>query len=437
MNLTRLFASSIVLALGAVACTGTTTPDPIAPECTDPAKAGCLVASSKQRATPSAPEADVTELTTGNTTFALNLYQQLRAKEGNVFYSPFSISEALAMTYAGARGNTETQMAAALNFTLPQDKLHAAWNNLDTALMSRGKGAKAADGKAFRLSVANALWGQIDFPFAAPFLDTLAVNYGAGMHVVDFINSPEPSRELINDWVAERTEDKIKDLLPKGSISGDTRLVLTNAIYFNAAWETPFKTSDTKDADFKKRDGSVISVPTMFGSQETGYGSGSGWSALRMPYDGNELSMILVLPDAGTLDAFEAGLNAEALDAITKSLGHHQVTITMPKFKFTSSFSLVEQLSTLGMTDAFSDKADFTGISEKGGLSISDVVHKAFVGVDEAGTEAAAATGVVIGVTSAPEPAEIHLDHPFLFFIRDNATGAILFFGRVEDPSAE
>lgn len=436
MNLTRFLASSFVLALGAAACTSTTDPVPSPPECSDPATPGCLVASTKQRATPSAPAADVSELVKGNTGFALSLYQQLRTEPGNLFYSPFSISEALAMTWAGARADTATQMATALQFTLPQEQLHPAFNSLDTALMSRGKNAKATDGKGFRLNIANALWGQTSFPFAEPFLDTLAINYGAGMHVVDFEGAPEPSRELINQWVADRTEDKIKDLLPKGSVSSDTRLVLTNAIYFNAAWLNPFEKSKTKDADFKKVDGSTISVPTLFGSQETDYGSGAGWAAVSLPYDGNELSMILVLPEAGTLDAFEASLTADTLDGIAKSLGNHQVVMSLPKFKFSSSFGLVEQLSALGMADAFSDKADFTGITDKGGLSISDVVHKAFVNVDEAGTEAAAATGVVVGVTSAPEPAEIHLDHPFLFFIRDNATGSVLFFGRVVDPSA-
>jgi serpin B len=437
MKLNRLLAPSFLFVLASAACSETTPSGPSpSEECTDPAKAGCVVASTKQRQSPSAPAADVNELVTGNTAFALSLYQQLRSEKGNLFYSPFSISAALAMTWAGARTTTEAQMAEALHFTLPQEKLHPAFNTLDAALMSRGKNAKASDGKGFRLNIANALWGQTSFPFAAPFLDTLALNYGAGMHVVDFEGAPEPARELINGWVEERTEGKIKDLLPKGSVSSDTRLVLTNAIYFNAAWLNPFETSATKNADFKKSDGTTVNVPFLAGSQETAYGTGEGWEALSLPYDGNELSMLLVLPEAGTLEAFEASLDADKIAAISSSMSDYQVVMTLPKFKFESSFSLVDQLSALGMEEAFSDKADFTGISDKGGLSISDVVHKAYVGVNEAGTEAAAATGVVVGVTSAPPPAEIHLDHPFLFFIRDNATGAVLFVGRVSDPSA-
>ncbi|MFO0757351.1 MAG: serpin family protein [Byssovorax sp.] len=442
MNSNRLLISSFALtalALAVAACSETTEPSGPSPsntECTDATKAGCVVASAKQRQTPSAPEADVKDLVKGNTAFALGVYQQLRGEPGNLFYSPFSISEALAMTWAGARNNTETVMANALHFTLPQDQLHPAFNALDTALMSRGKNAKASDGKGFRLNIANALWGQLGFSFGEPFLDTLAMNYGAGMHVVDFEASPEPSRELINQWVADRTEDKIKDLLPKGSVSPDTRLVLTNAIYFNAAWLNPFEVASTTDGDFKREDGTKVTVPFMKGSQEVGYASGDGWAAVELPYDGNELSMVAVLPEAGTLDAFEAALDDAKLAAILGAMNNnYQVDMTVPKFKIESSFGLKKALSALGMEEAFTDKADFTGIYDKGGLSISDVVHKAFVKVDEAGTEAAAATGVIVGVTSAPPPAEIHLDHPFVLFIRDNATGSILFMGRVSDPS--
>ncbi len=409
-------------------------PGPGATGCTDPSTAGCIVASEKQRVVePSVTAADRRALAEGNTAFALDLYKEVGGEPGNLFYSPYSISTALAMTYAGARGETEQQMAAALRFTLPQERLHPAFNDLDLALASRGKGAAGQDGEGFRLNVANALWGQVGTSFEAPFLDVLAESYGAGMRVVDFVKEPGESREIINGWVAERTEDKIKDILPEGAITPDTRLVLTNAIYFNAAWELPFEEEQTAPSDFTLADGSTVSVPMMNNTAQTSYGEGDGYAALEMPYDGGELSMVLVLPS--DLAAFESGLDAARLEGVLGSLGTRSVSIAMPKFKIESNLGLVPPLEELGMPIAFSGDADFSGINGQGGLAISDVIHKAFVSVNEAGTEAAAATAVVIGETSAPEPASIRFDHPFLFFIRDNATSAILFVGRVADPS--
>lgn len=429
MTLRRAFPLAAVLALAISGCGSSTS------ECTDPNTPGCVAISDKQRVqSPNVPDGELESAVSGNTAFAVDLYQQLRGEPGNLFYSPFSISEALAMTWAGARGDTESQMAKALRFSLSQDKLHPAFNALDLALMSRGENAEGSDGGPFRLKLDNALWGQMGYQFQTPFLDTLALNYGAGLHIVDFQKAPDASRTLINDWVAEKTEDKIKDLLPEGSVDALTRLVLTNTVYFNAAWSEPFEKDQTKDLAFTKRDGTSIQVPTMAGYQEAPYGEGDGWAALDVPYGKRELSMLLILPTAGTLDAFEASLTSEKLGEITGKLSTHGVSVTLPRFKIESQFSLAEQLSKLGMKDAFTDAADFSGMNGKGGLFISAVVHKAFVDVNEAGTEAAAATGVVVGTTSAPEPAEIHFDRPFLFVIRDRATKTILFFGRVEDP---
>jgi serpin B len=409
---------------------------PAGSECSDAGTPGCVVASDKQRITsPSVPDADLKVAAADTTAFALDLYQRLRTEKGNLFYSPFSISEALAMTFAGARGETATQMAAALHFNLPPAQLHPAFNAIDLALASRGKGAADKDGQGFRLTVANALWGQTGHGFAAPFLDTLGQNYGAGMHVVDFIDGPESSRALINKWVSLRTEDRIKDVLPPGSVSSDTRLVVTNAVYFNAAWKMPFETSSTKLAPFTRRDNSTVDVQMMSAYREMAYSSGADYAAVTLPYDGNELSMVAILPPQGSLDSFEASLTAARLADILDGMVDHGVSITMPRFRFESSFSLGDALAKLGMPLAFSDAADFSGIDSKPGLSMSSVVHKALVDVNEAGTEAAAATGVVIGITSVPPPAEIHLDHPYLFLIRDNATGTIVFLGRVEDPS--
>ncbi|XXY71546.1 serpin family protein [Sorangium sp. So ce291] len=409
-------------------------PGPRPSACSDPGTAGCVVASEKQRISdPAVPAADLKELVGGNTDFAFALYQQLAGMPGNLFYSPYSMSSALAMTYAGARGATETEMAGALRFTLPQERLHPAFNALDLALARRGQGAEGKDGEGFRLKVANALWGQVGSSFAPSFLDVLAESYGAGLRVVDFAQAPDEARGIINGWVAERTEDRIKDILPEGAIQPATRLVLTNAVYFNAAWQFPFDEEDTAPGDFTLVDGTTVSVPMMNGSAQLGYGEGDGYEALELPYDGGELSMVLVLPEEG--GELEAGLDRERLEGVIGSLGTRSVTMTLPKFKFESTLDLVPQLVELGMPIAFTGRADFSGIDGQGGLFISDVLHKAFVSVDEAGTEAAAATAVVIGETSAPEPATIRFDRPFLFFIRDIETGAVLFVGRVMNPS--
>ncbi|AUX20739.1 proteinase IV [Sorangium cellulosum] len=429
-----LLPLSLVLA-GCVSDSTDPEPQPSPPECRDPDTAGCVVASEKTRILePSVPDADRKELADGNTTFALELYRRLGAEPGNLFCSPHSVSSALAMTYAGARGETAAQMAGALRFTLPGERLHPAFNALDLALAGRGKGAEGRDGGGFRLHVANAIWGQVGYSFQPSFLDVLAQSYGAGLRVVDFVEAPEAARGIINAWVARRTEDRIRDILPEGAIGPSTRLVLTNAIYFNAAWQFPFKEEQTTPGDFTLAGGSTVSVPMMAGVAQLRYGEGDGYQALEMPYEGGELSMLLVLPSA--LGELEAGLDRARLDGILDSLGERSVAITLPRFKVESTFDLVPPLSELGMPIAFRGDADFSGISGQGGLSITDVIHKAFVSVDEAGTEAAAATAVVIGETAAPEPATIRFDRPFLFFIRDHATGAILFVGRVANPSA-
>jgi serpin B len=400
------------------------------------AAAGELIKSDKQRDT--APEVNESELATlvdGNSAFAFNLYQELREKEGNLFYSPHSISLALAMTYAGARSETEQQMADVLRFTLPQNQLHPAFNALALELDSRGEGAKGKDGEGFRLNIINAIWGQRDYEFLTEFLDLLAVNYGAGLRVLDFIGAPEESRVTINDWVAEQTEDRIEDLIPQGLINAMTRLVLTNAIYFNAAWEYPFEEDLTRDGIFYLLDGSEVTVPMMRQTESLGYAEGDDYQAVELRYDGGELSMVILLPAPGQFETFEEALDAQRVEGIIGRLGHKQVSLTMPKFEFDSSFSLKETLAALGMPIAFSGGADFSGMTGNRDLSIADVVHKAFVSVDEAGTEAAAATAVVMELTAMPETVEVTIDRPFIFLIRDIETGAILFVGRTLNPS--
>jgi serpin B len=403
--------------------------------CSEPAP-GELLKSDKERIT--SPDVSTSEqalLVDGNSAFAFELYQALREQEGNLFYSPHSISVALAMTYAGARGDTAEEMAATLHFMLEQDRLHPAFNWLDAELASRGEGAQGKDGEGFRLNIVNAIWGQKGYEFLTEFLDVLAENYGAGLRILDFINQTEESRLAINDWVSDQTEGRIKDLIPQGVINVATCLVLTNAIYFNAAWKYPFDEKMTANGPFYLLNGEQITVPMMRQTEAFGYTDGEGYQAVELPYDGEELSMVIVLPEAGNFEAFEEGLQVPQVCDIINSLRPSGVTLTMPQFEFDSEFSLKNTLEDMGMPSAFG-AADFSGMTGTRDLYIRDVLHKAFVSVDEAGTEAAAATAVAME-EMAPEPrVEVTIDRPFIFLIRDIETGTILFVGRVLDPAA-
>jgi serpin B len=392
--------------------------------------------SDKPRVT--APEVDNTDLETlvdGNTAFALDLYRELRADEGNIFYSPYSLSVALAMTYAGARGETELQMADALSFYLAQDRLHPAFNCLDQELASRGEGAEGKDEEGFRLNIVNDIWGQRDFTFLTDFLDTLAENYGAGLRILDFIGEPEASRIAINDYISEQTEGKIPDLIPEGIIDHLTRLILTNAIYFNAAWQYPFGEEMTSEGTFHLLDGGEVTVPMMHQTESFGYAEGDGYQAVELKYDGEELSMVILLPGAGQFASFETSLDAERLADIIDNLEPKHVELTLPKWEYESSFRLKETLKAMGMPIAFTASADFSGMTGKPVLYIDEVLHKAFVSVDEAGTEAAAASAVIMKLTAMPtDTAVVKADRPFIFLIRDIKTGTILFLGRVVNP---
>ena len=374
----------------------------------------------------------------GNSAFAFDLYHTLRDGESNLFYSPFSISQALAMTLAGAKGETESQMADTLYYRLPQSRLHPSFNALDRELGSRGTDLQDEENQYFQLNIANAIWGQDAYEFLPDFLDVLAEHYGAGLRSLDFVSKPEESRVTINDWVSEETGDKIKDLLPPGTIDSLTRLVLTNAIYFNASWSFPFNKELTQKRPFHLSGGGMVEVPMMMADTSKdfyGYAKGNGYQAVDVPYSPGETSMMVLLPDEGTFGEFEDSLNAEVLDQILDGIAIDYVTLTMPLFKIESGFSLGETLAGMGMPDAFDDRADFSGMTGTKGLSISSVVHKAFVSVDEEGTEAAAATGVVIKESEAnKEPVRVTVNRPFIFLIRDKATGTVLFLGRVMNP---
>ena len=396
---------------------------------------GTEVRSDEQRITQPSSD-DVPELVAGNTAFSLDMYGQLSDDPGNLFFSPHSISVALAMTYSGAQGSTETQMAGALHFTLSQQRLHPAFDWLDLTLNSRGQGAAGSDGEPFRLNVVNRLFGQVGYGFLMPFLDSLALYYGAGMHLLDFVSDPEAGRVVINDWVEEQTEDRIEDLIPQGAVNSLTRLVLVNAIYFNAAWKEVFDDQLTQDGTFHRMDGVDVTVPMMTQPTTMPSTEGADYKAVELPYDGDELSMVVIVPQ-GDFSAFEQAFSSDStvLEGILEDLGTSYCTVTMPRFSIDgATISLKDVLSTLGMPDAFAPGvADFSGMDGTHDLFISDVLHQAFVAVNEYGTEAAAATAVIMAGNAAP--AHIDVNKPFIFLVRDLQTGAILFIGRVVDPS--
>lgn len=370
----------------------------------------------------------------GNNAFALELYAKLKAQEGNLFLSPYSISTALAMTYAGARGNTAAQMAKVLHFELEEARLHRAFQKLINQLNAQGKKG------GYQLSVANALWGQKGYGFLKEFLDLTRKHYGAGLHELDFVGATEAARKTINAWVEKETKAKIKDLIKPGVLDTTTRLVLTNAIYFKGDWASKFKEERTRPEPFHLGSGKSVDVPLMRQTEEFKYMEADGFQALELPYVGEHLSMVVLLPEkCDGLPALEKSLTRENLDKWLSQLRKQKVHVFVPKLKMTCEFSLGEGLQAMGMTDAFGGSADFSGMNGKKDLLISAVLHKAFVEVNEEGTEAAAATAVVMGLKAARGtiPAAIPIfraDHPFLFLIRDTRSKSILFLGRVMNP---
>ncbi len=380
-------------------------------------------------------EADVAAVARSINAFAWDLYRELQAQnDENLFLSPMSISTALAMLYAGARGETAAQMADVLHYTLDQDALHPAFGAFVDDLNAAGE---AGD---FELSVANALWGQQGFPFLEPFLNLLESCYGAGLQEVDFIADPEAARQTINQWVEQQTQEKIKDLLPEGLLNELTRLVLTNAIYFKGQWTYEFDPLKTRTEPFTLVSGEQVDVRMMHGSGEYAYMERDGFQVLELPYDGDRLSMVVLLPATAVPCGPDAGVMPADLKDWLAGLRHREVVVSLPKFEMTTEFRLKDVLMSMGMTDAFlPDLADLSGIadlSDAGGrLFVKEGFHKAFVKVNEQGTEAAAATGLVITLEAMPPPpAYFTADHPFHFLIRDRETGAILFMGRVMEP---
>ena len=384
---------------------------------------------------PNVSEAELNALVDGNNAFALDLYQSLRSENGNLILSPFSISLALAMTYSGARGETEAQMADVLNFS-GQEQTHAAFNALDLALEDNPL-TLDKDQEPMQLSIANSVWAEQTFTFLPDFLDTLSVNYGAGIHLLDFVNNPDPSRKEINKWVSNETKDKINNLLPEGTINPATKMVLVNAIYFKADWLAPFDADDTFDGIFKLSDGSEVTVSMMDQLMNIPYAIRDGYAVVDLPYARGTAVMTILLPDEGRFEEIESQLNHEMLKEVLEGMSTTELSVFMPKFEYESAFLLSDALTELGMPAAFDDdRADFSGMTDQQKLFIADVIHKAYVKVDEKGTEAAAATAVMFeGAFGAfLGTPQFHMDRPFIYFIRDAESGQILFVGRVLNP---
>ena len=372
----------------------------------------------------------IQEVVRANNQFAFDLYSELnKNEEGNIFYSPYSISVALAMTYEGAKGQTAEEMKSVFHFpesNILRPNFAAIYNNINEG------------NEAYELKTGNALWAQHDYLFLEDYTSRVEKYYGGKVANLDFVKETEKSRQTINNFIEEQTNDKIQDLIPQGVLNEMTRLVLTNAIYFKGTWEWEFDKSDTREQDFRITSDNIVKTPMMYMKPEKAmlnYADMEDLQILELPYKGEKISMLILLPTEN-LKSIEANLTAEKLDEYKSQMKETKLdSISFPKFEFDSKYSLNENLKTLGMPTAFSGSADFSGMDGTDWLYISDVIHQAYVKVDEKGTEAAAATAVVMELKSMPMPANIfRADHPFIFIIQEKETGNILFMGRVVDP---
>ncbi|NHX36764.1 MULTISPECIES: serpin family protein [Halolamina] len=401
---------------------------------------------------PNVDDDTLDELVTGTNTFALDLFDELRTADDaeNLLVSPISATIALAMTYAGASGTTREQMREALGYTLDDEQLHAAFNELQRTLSGRGKNLdeddlpsdydEADDPVPFQLSLVNAIWGQEGVPFRDEYLTSLGNHYGGGLNQVDFVENPDGVREAINAWIADQTDDRIEELLPPGSITPQTVLVLTNAISFMANWRHPFDEEQTEPAEFTALDGSTSTVQMMSQDVQVPAATVDGAQAVELPYVGGRTGMLIVVPPAGEFEAYERTFDVERLGRIVNALEPQRGYVNLPRFEFDSECTLEQSLAALGMPDAFDpDTADFSRMADLsatgGNLFVDQVYHETSVSVDEQGTEAVAATGSVINLVSRP-PTLLDANRPFLFMIRDRPTGTVLFTGHVVDASA-
>lgn len=392
-----------------------------------------LAMASEPRA--SADPADAAQAGAAIDAFGFELLHAATTGDENAVLSPASIVIALAMARPGARGETAAQIDEVLHDAASDE--HASWlNALDAALATRTGTFQDDSGKDMPvvLRIANAPFAQKDYAWSPDYLKALATRFASGVRLVDYVAATEAARKAINGWVDDRTENRIPELLQSGVLDDLTRLVLVNAIYLKAAWLTPFKPEETAQAPFNRLDGTTVDVATMHAVADLRYAAGAGWQAVELPYVGKSLAMTILVPD--DLTAFQATLDADAFAGIVAALADRQVTLSLPKFGLETRAELKDVLARMGMPDAFDPGlADFTGMTDQDRLFITAVVHQANIDVDEKGSEAAAATAVVMGRTSAPEPVTLNVDRPFLFALRDVPTGTILFLGRVVEPA--
>jgi serpin B len=393
-----------------------------------------LTASLILGSAPAARAAQTESLVQGNTAFALDLYGQLKTSPGNLFFSPYSISTALAMTYAGARGETEKQMGRVFHFDKDQRQVHSAFGALQRQL------GEAGNQKGIELSIANALWAQKGHPFLPSFLQTGQGEYQANIAQADFKTGADAVRGEINRWVAQKTKDKIQEILPPRSLDEATRLVLANAIYFKGTWAKQYDKAGTYPHPFHLSAAHQADVPLMHHFDSVRYMENSDFQAVELPYSSGGLAMVILLPrQVDGCGGLENRLAPALLSGTLSQMKEQKVEIFLPRFKLESSFKLNDALALMGMSDAFVwPKADFSGMDGTRDLYISHVFHKAWGEVNEEGTEAAAATVVVHALgTGARRPAPspvFRADHPFIFFIRDTRSGSLLFLGRLADP---
>ncbi|WP_225409511.1 serpin family protein [Stigmatella hybrida] len=394
---------------------------------------GEFISSDKERVvSPEVQAGDLAALVTGNTGFGASVYRKIAKPGQNLFFSPFSISQVLSMVYVGARGETETEMAQALHFSLPQARLHPATNALNLKLDAQAEETVGGEGTPTQFRRVNATWSQKGMTFVPAFLDVLALHYGNGVHVVDFSTQASAIRDDINGWVAEQTGDRIQNLLPEDAVNRNTRLLLVNALYFKGAWQQPFSPNSTGSAPFHLLDGSTQAVQMMRSRMNVDYLRGEGFEAVGLPFMKGTYRMLFIVPNAGRFAEVESRLSADFLSNVRGNLVRKDVSFSLPRFQVEQSFSLAETLKELGMAQAFTEWADFSGLTQQEKLAIARVEHKAFVSVDEKGAEAAAATAVIVAPPSVPEP--LTVDRPFLFLIEDEETKTVLFLGRFVKP---
>ena len=384
------------------------------------------------------PPETVSNLVLANNQFAFDFYSQIRSKytNENIVISPFSINLSLAMVSGGASGQTQAEMYQVLHNQDLGDQIHPAWNNLSAEIESRANFPKTQEA-GFDLKITNAIWGQAGYSFEKTYLDLLAKYYGAGLRLADFKNEPETARLQINDWVAEQTDQHILDLIPDGAIHPLTRLAVINAVYFKAPWRFPFQSENTNQEIFFQRNGETVEVPMMHQTQDLSYVKTEELSMVVFPYSAGKLEMVFIQPSADKFDVFEQELTPQTLKSLWEQQKWGSVRFSLPRYQFSTDVNLSDALIKMGMPSAFDpDRADFSNITKEEQIYIDAALHKAFIDVNEEGTEAAAATAILLAGKGMPakEPVEINLNSPFFFILQDRETNAILFYGRVMNP---